>query len=160
MRGHEQPFSLTVTDMPANVVNESHAVPRWKRPLDLLVVLFLLPAIIVCFVGIAILIKLVSKGPVFFAQDRVGFRGRKFRLYKFRTMHVHSDSSVHAAHVASLLQSDAPMQKLDGEGDKRVIRFGNGLRASGLDELPQLINVLKGEMSIVGPRPCTGVDPV
>jgi exopolysaccharide production protein ExoY len=127
----------------------------WKRPLDLLLLLFLLPAILVCFAGIAIMIKLVSRGPVFFTQERIGFRGRKFRLYKFRTMHPQADSQVHAAYVASLVQSNRPMNKLDGAGDKRVIPFGNGLRASGLDELPQLINVLKGEMSVVGPRPCT-----
>lgn len=123
--------------------------------MDFLLLLFLLPAIIVCFVSIAVLIKLVSKGPVFFTQDRIGLRGRKFRLYKFRTMHPLSDPNVHAAHVANLFHGNRPMKKLEDAGDPMLIPFGKQLRASGLDELPQLINVLKGEMSIVGPRPCT-----
>lgn len=142
-------------NMPANFKNQMSRVPQWKRPLDFLLLLFLLPAIIVCFVAIAVLIKLVSNGPVFFTQERIGFRGRKFRLYKFRTMHPQADPKVHAAHVASLFQGSRPMKKLDAEGDPMLIPFGKQLRASGLDELPQLINVLKGEMSIVGPRPCT-----
>lgn len=130
-------------------------IPWWKRPLDLLLLFLLLPAILVCFAAVATLIKLVSRGPVFFTQERVGYRGRRFKLYKFRSMQHRADTSVHQAHVATLLKSDQPMKKLDGEGDKRLIPFGRELRASGLDELPQLINVLKGEMSIVGPRPCT-----
>jgi lipopolysaccharide/colanic/teichoic acid biosynthesis glycosyltransferase len=130
-------------------------IPRWKRPLDLLLLFLLLPAILACFVAVAILIKLVSRGPVFFTQERVGYRGRRFRLLKFRSMHPQADTGVHRAHVADLLKSDQPMKKLDGDGDKRLIPFGRELRASGLDELPQLINVLKGDMSIIGPRPCT-----
>lgn len=131
-------------------------IPQWKRPLDLFMLLLLLPAIALFFVAIALLIKLVSRGPVFFTQERVGLNGRKFRLFKFRTMHPNASASVHAQHVAAMIKGGTEiMRKLDSAGDKRMIPFGRYLRASGLDELPQLINVLKGEMSIVGPRPCT-----
>jgi len=135
--------------------NAVSGIPKWKRPLDLLLLLVLLPAILVCFAAVAILIKLVSRGPVFFKQERVGYRGRRFLLYKFRSMHPQADTGVHKAHVADLLSGDQPMNKLDSRGDARLIPYGRELRASGLDELPQLINVLKGEMSIIGPRPCT-----
>src|SRR5262249_30270381 len=102
---------------------------------------------------IAIAIKAGSKGPVLFKQERVGFLGKRFVLFKFRTMMVDADASVHQAYVANLMKSNAPMTKLDARGDPRLVPFGRVLRASGLDELPQLINVLRGEMSFVGPRP-------
>jgi lipopolysaccharide/colanic/teichoic acid biosynthesis glycosyltransferase len=103
---------------------------------------------------LAVLMSVCSPGPIFFRQERVGFMGRKFRLYKFRTMHVGADSSGHQAHFAALITSNAPMQKLDAKGDSRLIPFGWIIRACGLDELPQIINVLRGEMSLIGPRPC------
>jgi exopolysaccharide biosynthesis polyprenyl glycosylphosphotransferase len=102
----------------------------------------------------AIAVKLDSKGPILFKQERVGFLGKRFTLYKFRTMIVGADTSTHEKHVAALMQSNVPMTKLDARGDSRLIPVGRLLRAAGLDELPQLINVLKGEMSLVGPRPC------
>jgi len=114
------------------------------------------------FGAIAALIKIASPGPVFFRQDRVGYFGKVFTLYKFRTMHVNADPSLHRRHLASLISAEStggpgscgtPMQKLDGDNDPRIIPFGKLLRRSCLDELPQLINVLRGEMSLVGPRP-------
>jgi len=74
--------------------------------------------------------------------------------YKFRTMFVRADTGVHREHFSKLIETNAPMAKIDGQRDSRLIPFGWILRATGLDELPQLFNVLKGEMSIVGPRPC------
>jgi lipopolysaccharide/colanic/teichoic acid biosynthesis glycosyltransferase len=102
----------------------------------------------------ALIIKLQSKGPVLFKQERVGWLGKKFVLYKFRTMVVGADTLVHETYTADLIESNRPMTKLDARGDARLIPLGRYLRAAGLDELPQLINVLRGEMSIVGPRPC------
>src|SRR5687768_2940456 len=82
--------------------------------------------------------------------------GRKFRIFKFRTMKVNAETQTHQNHLKDLISiSNVPMTKMDAQGDPRVIKFGGMLRSSGLDELPQLINVIRGEMSLVGPRPCT-----
>jgi lipopolysaccharide/colanic/teichoic acid biosynthesis glycosyltransferase len=122
--------------------------------LDVAAILVLLPLILPLALGIALIIRMVSKGPVLFKQERIGFRGGLFMCLKFRTMIVGADVSSHQGHLVNLMASDAPMVKLDARGDSRIILFGRLLRASGLDELPQLINVLRGEMSLVGPRPC------
>ena len=107
---------------------------------------------------IGVLIRIVSAGPVLFKQERVGFLGERFLCYKFRTMHVNADTGIHQGHLNQLMNSDAPMVKMDSHGDPRIIRFGRLLRSSGLDELPQLINILRGEMSLVGPRPCVAYE--
>jgi exopolysaccharide production protein ExoY len=129
------------------------ALPRWKRVLDCTLILLALPVLIPLVLVIAFIIKRKSPGPVLFQQQRVGFQGRPFMCLKFRTMHCNAETVSHQGHLQDLIKSDAPMTKLDS-GDARIIPFGRILRASGLDELPQLINVLKGEMSLVGPRPC------
>ena len=100
------------------------------------------------------MMRIASPGPIFFRQERVGLKGRRFKLYKFRTMHVRADVSSHQNHFADLVRANVPMHKLDRRGDPRLIPGAWLLRASGLDELPQILNVLRGEMSLVGPRPC------
>ena len=130
-------------------------VPLWKRTLDITCLLVALPTVLPLMLCIAAFIKIVSPGPVFFRQRRIGFLGQPFDCMKFRSMEVNADTQVHSTHVEDLIKSDRPMTKLDNSGDKRLIKLGWFLRATGLDELPQLINVLKGEMSLVGPRPCT-----
>ena len=129
-------------------------IPRWKRTLDTLLVLLALPLALPVGLLIAGLIRSVSAGPVLFRQERFGHLGRRFMCLKFRTMFVGAEVSTHQGHLRSLMKSDAPMTKLDARGDSRIIPFGRLLRSTGLDELPQLINVLRGEMSLVGPRPC------
>jgi exopolysaccharide production protein ExoY len=129
-------------------------VPRWKRGLDIAFVLLTLPLVLPLTVVIVVLIRMVSKGPVLFRQERVGHLGRRFMLLKFRTMHVGAETSTHRGHLEDLIKSAQPMTKLDSRGDSRIIPFGSMLRSSGLDELPQFINVLRGDMSVVGPRPC------
>lgn len=141
------------TTMP-RVASARLRIPFWKRVLDIACILFLLPLLLPLMLAIAAIIKLSSSGPVFFRQERVGFLGKGFMCLKFRTMIVNADTSVHQGYLNQLMASNAPMTKMDAKGDPRLIRCGAILRSSGLDELPQLINVLRGEMSIVGPRPC------
>jgi len=105
-------------------------------------------------VFVALVIRMVSPGPVLFKQERIGYRGKRFMCLKFRTMLVGADTTVHEGHLKRLMSSNLPMAKMDMQGDRRLIPFGSLLRSSGLDELPQIINVLCGEMSLVGPRPC------
>lgn len=133
---------------------DSPPVPSWKRALDIGCILVALPVVIPLTLFVAIVIKMGSSGPVLFSQERVGYLGRPFRFFKFRTMVAGADATVHEGHCSRLISSNLPMVKMDMQGDPRVIPFGCWLRASGLDELPQLINVLRGEMSLVGPRPC------
>jgi lipopolysaccharide/colanic/teichoic acid biosynthesis glycosyltransferase len=112
---------------------------------------------------IAIAIKLTSTGPVFFRQKRVGQHGKQFVFLKFRSMQVNNDASVHKAYVKQLIAGSAQTHPGNGNGngngvykltkDSRITSIGGFLRRTSLDELPQFLNVLKGEMSLVGPRP-------
>jgi lipopolysaccharide/colanic/teichoic acid biosynthesis glycosyltransferase len=135
----------------------SEGIPWWKRTLDIACVLVALPVLSLVGLAVAAVIKIVSPGPVFFRQERIGYRGRPFMCFKFRTMCVDADTDVHKGHLEELMSSNLPMTKLDGD-DARVIPGGIWLRSLGLDELPQLINVLRGEMSLVGPRPCVSYE--
>jgi lipopolysaccharide/colanic/teichoic acid biosynthesis glycosyltransferase len=117
-------------------------------------VILALPFLVPLGIIIAVYVKLVSPGPAFFRQQRVGYRGKKFMCLKFRTMQVNADTTVHKAHLTELITSNRATRKLDCGGDTRLIPGGLWLRSFGLDELPQLVNVMRGEMSLVGPRPC------
>ena len=129
-------------------------LPRWKRGLDLSVMLLTLPLWLTVMAFIALWIKLTSRGPVFYRQERIGIGGQPFTILKFRSMRPNAETQSHADHVGDLIRSNKAMVKLDCLGDSRLIPGGRWLRAFGLDELPQLFNVLRGEMSLVGPRPC------
>ena len=126
-----------------------------KRVIDILGgvagVLFFSPL----FLLIPLLIRADSSGPVFFRQKRVGEGGKIFDLYKFRSMYVNTNESIHQAYVSSLIKGDAENEKgiYKIENDPRVTKIGRVLRKLSLDELPQFLNVLKGNMSLVGPRP-------
>jgi lipopolysaccharide/colanic/teichoic acid biosynthesis glycosyltransferase len=129
-------------------------LPLWKRALDFAIILFLSPGLILIGAVVALVVKCGSRGPVFFRQQRVGYRGRRFTLLKFRTMRANADTQSHREHTQQLIAAGVPMTKLDAHNDPRLVPLGAFLRACGLDELPQLLNVLRGEMSIIGPRPC------
>jgi len=129
-------------------------LPAWKRALDLSIMLMFSPVVVLVGGVVALIVKCGSHGPVLFRQQRVGYLGRHFTCLKFRTMHVGAETSSHKGYTEHLIKSETPMTKLDATQDPRVIPFGAILRATGLDELPQLINIVRGEMSLVGPRPC------
>ena len=120
-----------------------------KRVLDLLVSSVALVFLTPFFAVIAIAIKIDSRGPVFYSQSRAGIRGRPFRMHKFRTMV--RDAEEQLKDLVPFGELSEPMFKL--KNDPRVTRFGRTLRRWSIDELPQLLNVLVGQMSLVGPRP-------
>jgi len=120
-----------------------------KRLLDVVLASLGLVATLPLWLGIVLAIKLDSPGPAIFTQDRLGLFGRRFRFHKFRSMYVDAEQRLHE--VLAQNETDGPVFKM--RHDPRVTRVGAFLRRTSLDELPQLINVLKGEMSLVGPRP-------
>lgn len=130
-----------------------------KRGVDLLASAVGLALISPVFLAIAAAIKLTSRGPVFFKQDRVGQYGRLFTVLKFRSMFVQNDANVHKDYVMKLIRNEAAPTNGEGGGvykltnDRRITAVGKFLRRTSLDELPQVINVLLGDMSLVGPRP-------
>jgi len=135
-------------------IDSARPMPFWKRAIDITFCMAVLPLLSLVTVTMIIVMKIASPGSVFYCQPRVGYRQRRFMCYKFRTMHVGADSGIHQLHCEDLIHTNAPLTKMDSRNDTRVIPGGWLLRASGIDELPQLINVLRGEMSLVGPRPC------
>jgi exopolysaccharide biosynthesis polyprenyl glycosylphosphotransferase len=141
-----------VDDIPC-VTLHSAPIENWhltlKRALDVLLSSFSLVMLAPLMCLSAILIKLDSKGPVFFTQERMGLNKRRFKVLKFRTM-VHNAESLQAR-IRKLNEVAGPVFKI--KNDPRLTRVGKWLRKSSIDELPQLINVFKGDMSLVGPRP-------
>ena len=131
--------SRPVLSSPSIAVPAARPARTWaKRALDLSLAIVALTLLFPVMLGIAVLIAIDSSGPIFFRQTRTGHKGVPFHIFKFRTMSVCEDG----AHIMQARQNDP-----------RVTRIGRILRTSSLDELPQLINVVKGEMSLVGPRP-------
>ncbi|MBN1233005.1 MAG: sugar transferase [Candidatus Coatesbacteria bacterium] len=132
---------IGVADTPVINLNTSTLTPTWaviKRLFDILVSILVLIMTLPFWILVGILIKIDSKGPVIFKQKRIGLNGREFMMYKFRTMH--SNTEVFAPAPSTM-------------EDIRITRIGKFLRVSSVDEVPQIINVLKGDMSLVGPRP-------
>lgn len=136
----------------ARTAGSSPATSRAKRALDLVLILGTAPLTVPLGLVTALLVRLTSHGPVLFGQQRVGLGGSRFTMYKFRTMHRDAEA---------LLQQDPSLwhdyvangYKVPAELDRRITPLGRFLRRSSLDELPQLLNVLAGQMSLVGPRP-------
>jgi exopolysaccharide biosynthesis polyprenyl glycosylphosphotransferase len=134
-----------------------------KRLMDIVGSALIVAIFAPIFLAIALAVKASSKGPVLFRQRRVGQYGKSFTFLKFRSMYAGNDSSVHRQYVTQLIAGEAQCnpsgENGDGNGvykltnDARITRVGAFLRRTSLDELPQLLNVLKGDMSLVGPRP-------
>ena len=134
----------------------AYRLPRWKRTIDIVGAFWGLVVLSPIMFLVALLIKTTSRGPILFRQERVGYLGKQFQFLKFRSMRVHTDESIHRKHLKELIcngngSSAKPLTKI--RNDPRVTKLGRLLRAWCIDELPQLINVLRGEMSLIGPRP-------
>ena len=135
---------------------------RIKRAIDIAGSLIAIVLLSPLFILIPICIKLTSRGPILFRQERIGRYGKKFVFLKFRSMYVANDEAVHKSYVQDLIQGNVPVANDNGDGktkvfkiknDQRVTPFGHLLRKTSMDELPQFFNVLAGSMSLVGPRP-------
>lgn len=171
-------LTITVHQFPKHAGDEDHMVAMqfypdvpererarqvalWmKRTMDVVGSIAALLAFAPLFLGIALMIKFTSKGPVLFRQTRIGRYGKKFTFLKFRSMYADNDPKIHQDYVAKLISKNSAFSNEDGadkvfkiKNDPRVTWIGRYLRKSSLDELPQFINVLRGEMSLVGPRP-------
>lgn len=157
-KNHQEKFDNLYPDLIHHTSQESFSL-LVKRGIDitgsLLGILFLFPL----FIIVALLIKLTSKGPVFFKQERIGYEAKPFNLLKFRSMRTGNDESVHKNFVKDFIKNSDKKEEKNGSGvfkivnDPRVTRIGKFIRKTSIDELPQLFNVLKGDMSLVGPRP-------
>jgi lipopolysaccharide/colanic/teichoic acid biosynthesis glycosyltransferase len=143
-----------------------HPHPKWKRAIDFFGSLFILVLLSPLLLAVTLAVKLTSKGPVLFSQDRVGHGGRIYTCLKFRSMKQNYDTTAHKNYLKTLIKSASstegdgiPMKKLDSV-NSQITTVGRLIRKSSIDELPQLINVLRGEMSLVGPRPCVPYEAV
>lgn len=149
----EKYLGVPIVKMPQNYDNALFSV--YKRIFDLGVTVVGLLVLAIPMAVIALLIKLTSKGPVFYNHTRIGKDCKPFEFYKFRTMQAGTDDTVHREFVSDLIAAkDTGDEVKKITDDPRVTSVGRILRKTSLDELPQLFNVLKGEMSLVGPRPC------
>ena len=130
-----------------------------KYFIDYFLIIILFPIFVILFPLISIMILIFDSTPIIYSQKRVGLEGKEFSLYKFRTMSVSSDESIHEEHYKDLSKNKkiepslTPDDPIRIENDDRITKIGSILRKTSLDELPNLLNVLLGQMSIVGPRP-------
>ena len=130
-----------------------------KRLFDIVAILIFSPIAITIIVIISLILSIKQGFPVFFIQNRVGKNSKIFKLYKFRTMEVSAEEDFHKSHYLDLSKgknvdpSNSPLEPIRIENDDRITSLGAYLRKTSLDELPNILNVLKGDMSLVGPRP-------
>ena len=130
-----------------------------KYLIDYFLIVIIFPIFVIIFPLISLMILIFDSSPIIYSQKRVGLGGKEFSLYKFRTMSVSSDESVHKEHYKDLSSNKkiepslTPDDPIRIENDDRITKIGSFLRKTSLDELPNLLNVLRGQMSFVGPRP-------
>jgi len=142
-----------------SVISMKPGYLRIKSLLDIIISLLILLPLCLVIVIVAVFIRLDSAGPIFYRQKRIGLNGAEFTMYKFRSMYINNDDSFHRQAVAEYMSG----QKLNGDvtsdtsykktDDPRITRVGRFIRKTSIDELPQFFNVLRGEMTLVGPRP-------
>ncbi|HLI69183.1 MAG TPA: sugar transferase [Ktedonobacteraceae bacterium] len=151
---------MLVQSAPAQeTISFSPGYLRAKRVLDIALTLLLLPFVGLVMIVVALLIRLDSEGPILFRQKRVGQDGVEFELLKFRSMYVNNDDASHRAAIEQFMNGEAinnntrTLNRYKLGTDQRITRVGKFIRKTSLDELPQFFNVLRGEMSLVGPRP-------
>jgi lipopolysaccharide/colanic/teichoic acid biosynthesis glycosyltransferase len=156
MEAHGLTHSETVEQ---ELAGESRAANAMRRCLDVVFALALILLLGPLLIGVAAAVRIDSRGPAFFRQRRVGYMEREFTLFKFRSMRVDADPRGHQEYVTSLIKGESETPSGDGESlyklavDNRITPVGRWIRRWSLDELPQLFNVVKGDMTLVGPRP-------
>src|SRR6266568_6392313 len=140
-------------------ISMNQGYQRTKRILDIIFTLLILIPLCIVIVIVAVFIRLDSAGPIFFRQKRVGQNGVEFNILKFRSMYVNSDDSKHREDITKYMNGQNLGESINGDlsykvvDDPRVTRVGRFLRKTSIDELPQFFNVLRGDMTLVGPRP-------
>ena len=150
---------MVIQSAPTQTISIHLGYSRAKRLLDITFTLLFSPLILLVGAVVAILIRLDSKGPIFYHQKRIGQNGVEFEMLKFRSMYVNNDDSVHREAIKQYINGESLNGDGDGDmpykmgDDLRVTRVGRIIRKISIDELPQFWNVLRGQMSLVGPRP-------
>ncbi len=148
---------MAIQSASVEVIRIHAGYARAKRLFDIACTLLLSPIILLLSLIVIIMIRLDSKGPILYLQKRVGQNGVEFEMLKFRSMYVDSDDSIHREAIKQYMNGEALSDDNDNRfkivDDDRVTRVGKFIRKTSLDELPQFWNVLRGEMSLVGPRP-------
>ncbi len=149
----------TVSAVSLEAINIRSGYLKSKRVLDFAFILLIAPFVLLVCIVIALCIKLTSEGPMFYRQKRIGQDGTAFEMLKFRSMYTNSDSAAHREKIIKYMSGE----KLNNDGntmlaykdarDPRITPIGRFIRKTSLDELPQFLNVLRGEMTLVGPRP-------
>ena len=151
---------MAIQSLPIKTISVNANYLRAKRILDIIFTLLISPLLIMVGIIVALCIKLDSKGPIIFRQKRYGENGVEFEFLKFRSMYVNNDQAIHREKILEYMKQG---QRLNDDvtsttaykyiSDPRITRVGRFIRKTSLDELPQFWNVLRGEMSLVGPRP-------
>ena len=150
---------MSVQAAPIRLLHVDNSYQRSKRVVDIVFTLLIMIPLCIVTAVVALLIRLDSKGPIFFRQKRVGQNGVEFEMLKFRSMYHNSDDALHREATRRFMKGGVLSQEKESSksykltNDTRVTRVGRFLRRTSIDELPQFFNVLHGEMTLVGPRP-------
>jgi lipopolysaccharide/colanic/teichoic acid biosynthesis glycosyltransferase len=150
---------MATQTLPLEAIRRNPGYLRAKRVLDILFTLLILLPLCMVVVVVGVLIRLDSEGPVFYRQKRVGLNGTEFMMLKFRSMYVNRDDQVHREAIKRYMEGEQLSDNDEGglsyklDNDPRITRVGRFIRKTSIDELPQFFNVLRGEMTLVGPRP-------